>query len=153
LAAKVNYWPEGHSTARAACLPPFEHGDWFVRNVTGLAIYRYLAFITRGFNPEDNPWLMGPEEFDERARDFENKIETAIDALLNEGGALTPPSVAERVGGNRGLTRINAALARRGRLKTRAASNIKKSRLRGPRLEFGQCGRPASRDIAASASK
>ena len=62
LLDNVNYWPPGFPGEDWTQLRTFPEGaTWWDRNVTGVAFYRYIAFITRGRNPEDNPYLTSTE--------------------------------------------------------------------------------------------
>lgn len=58
LADGVSHWPAGHSFSDWPYLHAFgEQVDWLSKNITGVAFYRFLCFIMRGYNPEDNPYL------------------------------------------------------------------------------------------------
>jgi hypothetical protein len=53
----IFYWPKG-PTAQWSTLSQFpESASWLSRNVTGVAFYRWIVFIMRGHNPQDNPYL------------------------------------------------------------------------------------------------
>lgn len=58
LLDNINYWPPGFPGESWRHLRTFpDHATWWDRNVTGVAFYRYIAFIMRGRNPEDNAYL------------------------------------------------------------------------------------------------
>jgi len=59
LAENVLYWPEGHRPEDWPYLSSFpESATWADRNVVGVAVYRWLAFVFRGNNPGDNKNLL-----------------------------------------------------------------------------------------------
>ncbi len=58
LAENVLYWPEGfppEDWPYLSCFP--ESASWADRHVVGVAVYRWLAFVFRGNNPNDNRYL------------------------------------------------------------------------------------------------
>lgn len=58
LAENVLYWPEGYRPEDWSYLSSFpESANWADRNVVGVAVYRWLAFVFRGCNPGDNQYL------------------------------------------------------------------------------------------------
>ncbi|MDO9633168.1 MAG: hypothetical protein Q7I92_14810 [Humidesulfovibrio sp.] len=58
LANGVSHWPAGHPFPDWPYLYAFDDkADWLRKNITGVAFYRFLCFIMRGYNPEDNPYL------------------------------------------------------------------------------------------------
>lgn len=60
LAANVLYWPEGYRPEDWPKLSSFpDTSSWADRNVVGVAVYRWIAFVFRGDNPGDNPYLHG----------------------------------------------------------------------------------------------
>ena len=113
LARAVSHWPEGHETRDWAWMPSFADQPWLTRNVVGVAIYRYLAFVTRGSNPTDNPYLMTQDEYLARKQALRDETNAAIDAIIGEGGVPTAIAVSARIG-NRGLTTIREELSKRG---------------------------------------
>lgn len=55
---KIMYWPEGFKTKDWDHLSEFpDEASWIAKNVIGIAFYRWIAFIMRGRNPQDNPFL------------------------------------------------------------------------------------------------
>ena len=55
---KINYWPEGFPPPRWGELWRFPiQADYLSKNIVGIAFYRYIAFIFKGNNPGDNPYL------------------------------------------------------------------------------------------------
>jgi hypothetical protein len=59
LIDSINYWPEGFATSDWGYLNAFSpETSWQHRNTVGMAYYRWLIFIFRGRNPEDNPYLI-----------------------------------------------------------------------------------------------
>ena len=64
LASCVNYVPDDFNLAEWTGLSRFdEYIPWLVHNTVGVACYRYMAFIDRGFNPRDNKFLIPLEEY------------------------------------------------------------------------------------------
>jgi hypothetical protein len=62
LIDRIFYWPTGVPGLHWSKLASFpENADWLARNVTGIAFYRWIAFIMRGHNPSDNPYLPVPD--------------------------------------------------------------------------------------------
>jgi hypothetical protein len=58
LVDHINYWPHGFASRDWPSLSTFpETATWPDRHVIGIAFYRYIAFILKGSNPEDNPHL------------------------------------------------------------------------------------------------
>ncbi len=59
LAENVLYWPEGHRPEDWPYLSSFpDSASWADRNVVGVAVYRWLSFVFRGNNPNDNKYLL-----------------------------------------------------------------------------------------------
>jgi len=113
LARGINHWPEGFPTPDWARIPAFADQDWLTTNVVGVAFYRYIAFITRGCNPEDNPNLMTPEEYAAKKQALRDAVNATIDAMQAEGAPVAADEVSRRIGG-RGLTTIREEMAKRG---------------------------------------
>ncbi len=58
LAEDINYWPPQFDATRHQEIGSFpEEAGWLAKNVIGIAFYRYIVFVMRGRNPEDNPHL------------------------------------------------------------------------------------------------
>ena len=58
LIDKIMYWPEGFEPKNCDHLSEFPDGtSWIARNIIGIAFYPWIAFIMRGRNPQDNPFL------------------------------------------------------------------------------------------------
>lgn len=58
LVDRIMYWSKdwySEDWPHYAALP--EHADWADRNTIGIAFYRWIVFVYRGQNPEDNPYL------------------------------------------------------------------------------------------------
>jgi hypothetical protein len=54
----VMYWPEEMRSTHWGRLAAFpDTASWEARHTIGLAFYRWLVFVFRGRNPEDNPYL------------------------------------------------------------------------------------------------
>jgi hypothetical protein len=61
LVDHVYYWPEGFHGGNWPFLHRFPDGaTWADRNIVGAAFYRWIAFVMRGSNPQDNPFLKVP---------------------------------------------------------------------------------------------
>lgn len=57
----INYWPPGFPGEKWPELDSFPEGaSFYDRHVVGVAVFRYVAFILKGRNPEDNPYLRIP---------------------------------------------------------------------------------------------
>lgn len=64
LTSCVNYVPDDFNLAEWPGLSRFDESlPWLVHNTVGVACYRYIAFIDRGFNPRDNRFLIPLEEY------------------------------------------------------------------------------------------
>ena len=58
LIDRIMYWPEGFEPKNWDHLSEFPDGtSWIARNIIGIAFYPWIAFIMRGRNPQDNPFL------------------------------------------------------------------------------------------------
>lgn len=58
LIDNIMHWPKQVTPGNWSKLWTFPEGaSWFDRNVVGTAFYRWIAFVMRGKNPEDNPYL------------------------------------------------------------------------------------------------
>jgi hypothetical protein len=58
LVDHVFYWPDGYDPVNWPKLSSFdERATWADRNIIGVAFYRWICFVMRGRNPEDNPYL------------------------------------------------------------------------------------------------
>ncbi len=58
LVDHVMYWPRGFRPEDWPHLDRFpREASWADRNVIGVAFYRWIAFVMRGNNPADNPYL------------------------------------------------------------------------------------------------
>ena len=67
LVRDIMYWPPGvepKDWPHVATFPA--EATWSARNVVGIAFYRWIVFVMRGRNPEDNPYLTPPEMVDAR---------------------------------------------------------------------------------------
>ncbi len=63
LTDAINYWPPGFPPERWPYLGELpEDTGWYVKNIVGIAFYRWLVFIFRGKNPQDNPYLKSPKD-------------------------------------------------------------------------------------------
>jgi hypothetical protein len=59
LVDNVMYWPPDLSPREWSHLAKFDdRSTWADRNIIGVAFYRWIIFVMRGFNPEDNPYLV-----------------------------------------------------------------------------------------------
>jgi hypothetical protein len=58
LIEHIMYWPQDFEPEDWPYLSTFpEQATWIDRNIIGIAFYRWIAFVFRGKNPEDNPFL------------------------------------------------------------------------------------------------
>ncbi|HLJ96161.1 MAG TPA: hypothetical protein VKU02_23495 [Gemmataceae bacterium] len=58
LIDKLFYWPPGVPARRWSQMDRFpDSTEWLAKHITGIAFYRWIAFIMRGHNPSDNPYL------------------------------------------------------------------------------------------------
>jgi hypothetical protein len=54
----IMYWPRGFDATKWPHLTEFPaEAKWNDRNVVGIAFYRWIVFVMRGKNPQDNPFL------------------------------------------------------------------------------------------------
>jgi hypothetical protein len=66
LVDAVFYWPPKQRDRNWSELSAFpDDAPWAARNITGVAFYRWIVFIMRGQNPEDNPYLPRTDAWDE----------------------------------------------------------------------------------------
>ncbi len=58
LIDKIMYFPKGLSFDKWSSLKSFgNEADWKAKNIVGIAFYRWICFIERGRNPEDNSYI------------------------------------------------------------------------------------------------
>jgi len=59
LVDRIMYWPQGLHPSLWPYLSEFspEQTDFLTRNIIGVAFYRWIVFVMRGHNPQDNPYL------------------------------------------------------------------------------------------------
>jgi hypothetical protein len=58
----IMYWPSSMESADWTQLSTLPEGaSWADRHTIGIAFYRWIVFVQRGQNPEDNPYLRRPE--------------------------------------------------------------------------------------------
>lgn len=58
LVDSIMYWPENTPPTEWVRMSQFPDGArWADRHTIGIAFYRWIAFVFRGQNPEDNPYL------------------------------------------------------------------------------------------------
>lgn len=112
LAQNVNFWPQNHPGSKWISVSHFEESDWLTRNVVGVSIHRYLAFVVRGENPEINPYLMTATEFETKKQELRDDVNRVIDNCLQEGIEPRPDIVSQKLG-DRGLTTIREELKKR----------------------------------------
>ncbi len=54
----IMYWPYGLEPRNWSHLSSFPNEtSWIAKNVIGIAFYRWIVFVMRGRNPQDNPFL------------------------------------------------------------------------------------------------
>ncbi len=114
LMSCVNYYPDDVHLAEWPGLSAFEeHAPWIVHNTVGVAFYRYIAFIDRGFNPRDNKFLVPLEEF--RGKKDE-QMDATVAEMKAKNIAITRESLAEHLHQNNlpFLKRLMNRLAKEG---------------------------------------
>lgn len=58
LVDPIMYWPKGFKQRDWPYLTHFPNGaSWIDKHIIGIAFYRWIVFIMRGKNPQDNPFL------------------------------------------------------------------------------------------------
>lgn len=57
LVESVMWWPPGFPPEDWPKLNSLPDAPWVARNTVGVAFYRWIVFVMRGHNPEDNPYL------------------------------------------------------------------------------------------------
>ena len=58
LVDDIMYWPNGLEPRNWPYLSEFpEEAGWSANSVVGIAFYRWIVFVMRGKNPQDNPFL------------------------------------------------------------------------------------------------
>lgn len=59
LVDSVMYWPSGLEASHWRDADSLEgRADWKAQNTVGIAFYRWIAFVMRGRNPQDNPFVL-----------------------------------------------------------------------------------------------
>lgn len=62
LIPSILYWPDGFPGEDWRYLVQFDDAaEWQDRNIAGIAFYRWIVFVMRGRNPDDNPHLIRPD--------------------------------------------------------------------------------------------
>jgi len=80
----VNYFPDdGRAWPSVDAFSP--DTPWLTRNVTGVSFYRYLCFVQRGFNPEENPYLLDPSVYKRDQEAKRQRVRDAYDEMLGRG--------------------------------------------------------------------
>lgn len=68
----VNYWPPNVPGAAWPLVNRFpSEAPWLARNVLGVEFYRFITFIIRGRNPEENPYLTNRWSWSRVCQDLE----------------------------------------------------------------------------------
>jgi len=58
LIDKIMFYPKGLSFDKWSSLKSFDsEADWESKNIVGIAFYRWICFIERGKNPDDNKYI------------------------------------------------------------------------------------------------
>lgn len=58
LVDNIMYWPKDFNPVDWPYLADFpDKAKWIDRNIIGVAFYRWIVFVMRGKNPQDNPYL------------------------------------------------------------------------------------------------
>lgn len=58
LVDNIMYWPKDFDPVDWPYLADFpDKAKWIDRNIIGVAFYRWIVFVMRGRNPQDNPYL------------------------------------------------------------------------------------------------
>ena len=97
--AAIQHWPKNVPGALWPILREFnDNPGWFVENTIGLEVYRYLAFIKRGFNPLTNPNFMTDEEAFGTHNHSLGLVKKAYADLAAEGLEPTRERLVEKVG-------------------------------------------------------
>ena len=56
---RIMYWPDGFDARNWPYLSHFpDEASWIAKNAIGIAFYRWIVFVMRGRNPQDNPFLI-----------------------------------------------------------------------------------------------
>lgn len=64
LIDSIFYWPPDRKDRDWTTLAQFpENAPWAAKNISGIAFYRWIVFVMRGRNPEDNPYLPVTEKW------------------------------------------------------------------------------------------
>jgi len=83
---------------------------WLTRHMVGLSFYRYLCFVERGFNPEENPHLLEPEEFARATEQKRQEVRDAMQRMVARGDTVTREGL-RREAGFAGFHHIDHVLA------------------------------------------
>ena len=99
LNLSINHYPDDVPLEDWPALIRFdENTPWLAKHTVGLSIYRFIAFIRRGFNPGDNPNLMEPEELVVRRNAIRKPIEDYLSELEAQGVQPEWSQLIERFG-------------------------------------------------------
>ena len=66
---KIMYWPDGVDAKHWPYVSHFpDKASWVAKNAIGIAFYRWIVFVMRGRNPQDNPFLIATTPSQECAK-------------------------------------------------------------------------------------
>ena len=110
----INHFPDDMPATDWPTLSKLEDAlPWMTHHTVGLSVYRYLAFIKRGFNPGDNPYLSDPSVFQENREQARKRIDDHLTELERRGKTTTWDALVDHFGVNQ-KHHIVAVLRERG---------------------------------------
>jgi FtsZ-binding cell division protein ZapB len=95
----IQHWPENTPSTLWQVLREFDDNPgWFVNNTIGIEVYRFLAFIKRGFNPTTNPNFLSDEKCFRAHNFWLDRVRGAASDLAVKGTEPTRERLVEAVG-------------------------------------------------------
>lgn len=95
----INFYPADVNLREWPSLSSFsKETPWLISNTVGLSVYRYIAFIERGFNPRDNRYFLTREEQAARKAEKRAVVAAAAEELTRKGMPVTRDNLIAALG-------------------------------------------------------
>lgn len=99
ITAAINYWPPGYPGKFWPVLDDLgPDSTWFARHTTGIEFYRFILFIKRGLNPQDNPFIVDKTGYFAGYNTNLAKVAAAERDLIAQGKPVNEATLTEAVG-------------------------------------------------------